>query len=137
MSSPGRACRHCKSPARGRPCWWHLDHPDYARRGEDPPCVIDDYAAAAKRGRRRGVLTAAAVAAAVLAIALASCILASRAHAQGTAAERAACTASALQFCFAKALAGDGRAVAACLIANKARIAPECRAVLRAHRATD
>lgn len=39
-----RACRYCKSPARGNPCWWFVDHPDHRAGGGDPPCACDcDY----------------------------------------------------------------------------------------------
>lgn len=53
----GKACRHCKSPARLNPCWWFLDHPEQHPSGGDPPCIGDQYdddqsALAAMRKRR-------------------------------------------------------------------------------------
>jgi hypothetical protein len=38
-----RSCRHCKSPARGNPCWYFLDHPEQVEPGADPPCIDDSY----------------------------------------------------------------------------------------------
>lgn len=43
MKLSPRACRHCKSPAKGNPCWWGLDNPQYRAGGGDPPCFGDFY----------------------------------------------------------------------------------------------
>lgn len=43
MKISPRACGHCRSPARGNPCWWFIRHPSPAYSGADPPCVMDDY----------------------------------------------------------------------------------------------
>lgn len=54
-----KACRYCKSPARGNPCWYFLDRPEQATSGADPPCAFDAedeadaYAYQERRGRRR------------------------------------------------------------------------------------
>lgn len=37
-----RACRWCKSPKRGDPCWYFLDSPEHAAGGGDPPCYEDE-----------------------------------------------------------------------------------------------
>jgi hypothetical protein len=35
-----RPCKFCRSPARGNPCWWWLDHgPSF---GKPPPCEVED-----------------------------------------------------------------------------------------------
>jgi hypothetical protein len=36
------ACRYCKSPARGNPCWYFLDRPEHAAGGGDPPCIVHE-----------------------------------------------------------------------------------------------
>jgi hypothetical protein len=38
-----KPCRHCKSPARFNPCWYSIEHPEYATSGGDPPCLDDMY----------------------------------------------------------------------------------------------
>lgn len=53
MSRLGKPCPHCKSPARGNPCWWYLDNPEYAAGGGDPPCECDAYAEEAHARERR------------------------------------------------------------------------------------
>jgi hypothetical protein len=51
-----RFCPHCKSPARGNPCWYYLDNPQAAAGGWDAPCTGDDadetYWARERRIRR-------------------------------------------------------------------------------------
>lgn len=89
-------------------------------------------------------IRAALIAAVILGTAV-EWLLAVAAHAQGTPAERAAwraaCEADARRLCSAGALfaafLGDPAPVAQCLADNKAKIAPACRAVLRAHRVAD
>lgn len=48
-----RFCRHCKSPARGNPCWYGIVCPQGAAMGFDPPCMCDDYAEEVWRRERR------------------------------------------------------------------------------------
>ncbi len=60
-------------------------------------------------------------------------LFAAPALAQGTSAERAACTPDAFQFCTLSAILGDGHAVLNCLIANKMKISKDCRNVLAAN----
>lgn len=38
----GTPCRHCGSPARGRPCYWAYDRPD-EHASFDAPCDVDIY----------------------------------------------------------------------------------------------
>ena len=47
------ACRYCHSPVRGNPCWFLLDHPDYAMTGADAPCVNDERWEAEERAEYR------------------------------------------------------------------------------------
>lgn len=49
-------CPHCKSPSVGNPCWWMIDRPEAAVRGNwDPPCynLIDEFEDAARHKARR------------------------------------------------------------------------------------
>jgi predicted nucleic acid-binding Zn ribbon protein len=48
-----RACPDCGSPARGNPCWYFLDRPEWATSGADPPCSDYDYARDAMARERR------------------------------------------------------------------------------------
>lgn len=75
------ACRHCRSPARGNPCWWRNTLPVERRETTltfDPPCEWDaeeemDSAAIEWRAARRvsARISFAVVAAFALGLALA------------------------------------------------------------------
>jgi hypothetical protein len=67
-----RYCPHCKSPARGNPCWFYLDNPRAAEGGWDAPCTMDEYEIATLKreqnfGRNVTILVVLMVAAAVAA----------------------------------------------------------------------
>jgi len=130
----GRACPYCKSPAWRNPCWWRLDHPWVIRMGADAPCECVKSDTERLHRARQGTLRALALLSAIitLLILLAFC---SRAHAQGTSAERAACTPDAFQLCLGHAIIGDIPGVITCLIANKQKLSKPCRDVLAAHHA--
>lgn len=55
------------------------------------------------------------------------------AFAQGTPAERIACGRDAVRYCRSELKAGVVIAVGNCMIANKTRLTPRCRAVFTAH----
>jgi hypothetical protein len=57
-------CPHCKSPARGNPCWYYLDNPEAAAGGWDAPCTgdeADEAHFARERRLRRNLLLVFAV----------------------------------------------------------------------------
>lgn len=49
-------CRHCGSPATGRPCWYYIRHPEAATSGGDPPCISYRYGHKHDRRHREDLL---------------------------------------------------------------------------------
>jgi hypothetical protein len=74
-----RVCRHCKSPAKGNPCFWQVDRPvEWA--GFDAPCDGDRYDERTERADRSLRRTGLALAVAALVV-LVWLIFPAKAHA--------------------------------------------------------
>lgn len=64
MRRVGHACRHCRSPSRGHPCWYYL-LPGYDP-DDEPPCLRDQRNEEYEAGRRMAWIIGSAVAIAAI-----------------------------------------------------------------------